>query len=71
MPSSAEYMHYYAIVLGRLGGHARAARLTPEQRSRIARNAVLIRWERHRERKTVLALEAATPQTREAGNDES
>jgi len=37
-----------AVALGRLGGlkggKARAAKLTPEQRSEIARNAVKKRW---------------------------
>ncbi len=40
-----------AVELGRLGGlkggKARAAKLTPEQRSEIARNAVKKRWEKH------------------------
>jgi hypothetical protein len=39
-----------AVELGRLGGlkggKARAAKLTPEQRSEIARNAVKKRWEK-------------------------
>jgi hypothetical protein len=37
-----------AVMLGRLGGlkggHARAAKMTPEERSESARNAVLARW---------------------------
>ena len=37
-----------AVALGRLGGKkggkARAAKLTPEQRSKIARKAALARW---------------------------
>jgi len=37
-----------AVALGKLGGSKggkiRAARLTPERRSEIARNAVLARW---------------------------
>jgi hypothetical protein len=41
-----------AVELGRLGGlkggKARAAALTPEQRSEIARNAVKKRWEKKR-----------------------
>ena len=39
-----------AVVLGRLGGkkggHARAKRLTPEQRSDIARRAAQARWQK-------------------------
>ena len=41
-----------AVALGRLGGlkggKARAKKLSPEERSRIARNAARIRWERGR-----------------------
>jgi hypothetical protein len=41
-----------AVALGRLGGSKggkiRAARLTPEQRSEIARKAVLARWAKAR-----------------------
>ena len=35
-----------AQVLGRKGGKARAAKLTPERRSEIARKAAAKRWER-------------------------
>ena len=38
----------YAVALGRKGGRkggpARAAKMTPEQRSESARNAVMARW---------------------------
>jgi len=38
----------YAVALGRkggkIGGKARAANMTPEQRSESARNAVMVRW---------------------------
>ena len=38
----------YAVALGRKGGRkggpARAANMTPEQRSESARNAVTVRW---------------------------
>ena len=33
-----------AVALGRKGGRARAAKLTPEQRSEIARKAAAKRW---------------------------
>ena len=33
---------------GRMGGKARAARMTPAQRSEAARKAVLARWEKNR-----------------------
>jgi hypothetical protein len=43
-----------AVALGKLGGSKggkiRAAKLTPEERSEIARNAVLARWAKARER---------------------
>lgn len=42
-----------AVALGRLGGlkggHARAATLTPEERSESARKAVQARWEKARQ----------------------
>jgi len=43
----------YAVALGRrggkIGGRARAANMTPEERSEAARIAVLARWARYRE----------------------
>lgn len=36
----------HAVALGRRGGLARAARLTPAQRSEAGRKAVLARWAR-------------------------
>jgi len=42
-----------AVLLGRLGGKkggpARARKLTPQQRSEIARKASLARWAKHRQ----------------------
>jgi len=35
-----------AVALGRKGGKARAARMTPEERSEAARKAVEARWEK-------------------------
>ena len=35
-----------AVALGRKGGKARAAKLTPEQRSEIAKKAAAKRWKR-------------------------
>lgn len=35
-----------AVALGRKGGHARAAKLTAEQRSDSARKAVTARWQK-------------------------
>ncbi len=32
--------------MGRKGGNARAAKLTPEQRKEISRNAAIIRWKK-------------------------
>ena len=43
----------YAVALGRKGGRkggpARAANMTPEQRSESARNAVMVRWAKAKE----------------------
>jgi hypothetical protein len=62
-PHPAEYLledmakkkNPHAVALGRLGGskggRIRASRLTPAQRSEIARNAVLARWEKARKSK--------------------
>ena len=36
---------------GKASGKARLAKLTPEQRSEIARNAVLTRWKNAKKRK--------------------
>ncbi len=45
----------HAVALGKMGGSKggkiRAARLTSEQRSDIARNAVIARWEKARKLK--------------------
>jgi hypothetical protein len=45
----------HAVALGKLGGSKggkiRAAKLTSEQRSKIARNAVIARWEKARKSK--------------------
>ena len=40
----AKKKNSYAVQFARKGGKARAAKLTPEQRSEIARNAVQARW---------------------------
>ena len=40
-----------AVALGRKGGKARLHKLTPEQRSDIARKAVMARWARARKLK--------------------
>jgi hypothetical protein len=41
-----------AVALGRKGGKARLQKLTPEQRSDIARKAVMARWARAKRKKT-------------------
>jgi len=45
----------HAVALGKLGGSKggkiRASKLTSEERSKIARNAVLARWEKARKEK--------------------
>jgi len=46
----------YAVALGRKGGlkggPARAANMTPEERTESARNAVLVRWSRKKQNRT-------------------
>jgi len=48
LPESEDGKNPAAVALGRLGGKkggpARAAKLTPDQRSEIARTAALARW---------------------------
>jgi hypothetical protein len=50
-PDPDEGKNPAAVALGRLGGEkggkARAEKLTPEQRSEIARKAAQARWSRH------------------------
>jgi hypothetical protein len=45
----------HAVALGRLGGlkggKARTAKLTPEQRTELARKAVLARWAKEKDKK--------------------
>ena len=52
----------HAVALGKLGGSKggkiRAAKLTSEQRSKIARNAVIARWEKARKTKDKKHAEA-------------
>ncbi len=38
-----------AVALGRMGGKARAAKMTPEQRSEIAKKAAAKRWTKEQE----------------------
>ena len=38
----------HAVTLGSKGGKARAAKMTPEQRSKAARRAIKIRWKNAR-----------------------
>ncbi len=41
----------HAVALGRKGGKARLQKMTPEQRSEIARKAVLARWAKEKKKK--------------------
>jgi len=70
-PHHAEYLlgdmvkkkNPHAVALGRLGGSKggkiRAAKLTSEQRSKIARNAVLARWDKVKKSKETKSGETA------------
>jgi len=55
-PKKQRRKNPFAVALGRKGGlkggPARAASMTPEQRSESARKAVLARWERAKGRQT-------------------
>lgn len=62
-----------AVALSRLGakkgGEARAAKLTPEQRSESARKAVRARWMKHgKEGKDYMAIRRANTETPLTGN---
>jgi hypothetical protein len=52
-PMAEKRKNPYAVALGRKGGRkggpARAANMTPEQRSESARNAVTARWAKAKE----------------------
>ncbi len=49
-----------AVALGRRGGKARAAKLTPQQRSESARKAIKARWAEHK--KTMKRLDKSLAQ---------
>lgn len=55
MSSKKKKRNPAAVALGKLGaskgGIARAKKLSPEERSAIARKAVLVRWSKSREKK--------------------
>ncbi len=58
--------------LGRVGGHARAAKLSPEERREIARKAVTTRWERENARRADEGLQPTrktTPLLSDAAKD--
>jgi hypothetical protein len=42
----------HAVALGQKGGKARLKKLTDEQRSEIARKAVLARWAKHKKKQS-------------------
>ena len=44
MPSAKKKIHDAATLLGRKGGKARAAKLTPARRKEIASKAARVRW---------------------------
>jgi hypothetical protein len=48
----------HVVALGRNGGKARKAALTPERRSEIACQAVIARWDRVRAARVALALKS-------------
>ena len=53
MPAKKQRKNPAAVELGRRGGLARRTKMTPEQRSEIARKAVTARWARHKEKQAI------------------
>jgi hypothetical protein len=51
-PEMREYLAKLGKKGGKKGGPARAAAMTPEQRSESARKAVTARWKRERDKST-------------------
>jgi len=52
-PKFSKYLSDLGRKGGKKGGPARAAKMTPEQRSESARNAVKARWEKAKKSKQV------------------
>jgi len=58
----------HAVALGRKGGKARKAALTPQRRSEIARQAVTAHWDRVRAARVALALKSEKRKRGRAGS---
>ena len=58
----------HAVALGRIGGKARKAALTPARRTEIARQAVTAHWDRVRAAREAAALKLTKPKRRRAGS---
>ena len=57
----------HAVILGRKGGLARKAKLSPAERSKAARAAVTARWDAVRAARKAAALKLAKQKSRKAG----
>jgi len=53
-----------ARIMASMGGRARMARLTPEQRSEHARMMIAARWRKYRENRHIIGGESETPRTK-------
>ncbi len=51
---------------GRKGGQRRAKKMTPEERSKAARKAVMVRWAKDRDSKAAAAAKKISPEERSA-----
>jgi hypothetical protein len=51
-----EHLREIGTIGGKIGGHARAAKLSKRRRRQIARQGALARWARHAERTAVIAF---------------
>ena len=58
----------HAVALGRKGGRARKAALTPARRTEIARQAVTAHWDRVRAAREAAVLKQAKTKRRRAGS---
>jgi hypothetical protein len=58
----------HAVALGRNGGKARKAALTPARRTEIARQAVMAHWDRVRAAREAAVLKQVKPKRRRAGS---
>ena len=54
MPASMAKKNPAAVALGKRGAKARMKKMTPEQRSEVAKQAIKARWDRVKEEKAAV-----------------